>query len=107
MKHNNVMPNVHLRKHWSRFVKTWFNQPAKKRKRMQMRAAKAARSFPRPLQKLRPLVHACSRKYNMKVRYGRGFTLEELKRAKLSAQFARTVGISVDHRRHDASEETL
>ncbi len=43
----------------------------------------------------------------MKVRYGRGFSFEELRRAKISAQFARTVGIAVDHRRHDPNEETL
>jgi len=35
----------------------------------------------------------------MKVRTGRGFTFTELKEAGLSAKFARTVGIAVDHRR--------
>ena len=35
----------------------------------------------------------------MKQRAGRGFTLEEVKAAGLSKKFARTVGISVDHRR--------
>ena len=48
-----------------------------------------------------------TRKYNSKERYGRGFTLQELKAAKLSRQFARTVGIAVDHRRQNTSEETL
>jgi large subunit ribosomal protein L13e len=41
------------------------------------------------------------------VRYGRGFTLVELKGAGLTAAFARTVGISVDHRRTSTSEEQL
>jgi large subunit ribosomal protein L13e len=41
------------------------------------------------------------------VRYGRGFTLAELKGAKLSPAFAQTVGISVDHRRTSTSEEQL
>jgi len=63
--------------------------------------------FPRPIQKLRPVVSSCTRRYAGKVRYGRGFTLAELKAAGLSATFARTIGISVDHRRTSTSEEQL
>lgn|SRR5450830_1397485 len=107
VSHNYQLPNVHLRKHWSRFVKTWFNQPARKQRRSLARSAKAAKSFPRPLERLRPIVHAQTRKYNSKLRYGRGFTLLELQKAKISATFARTVGICVDTRRFDASEEAL
>jgi hypothetical protein len=33
MKHNNVIPNGHFKKHWQNYVKTWFNQPARKQKR--------------------------------------------------------------------------
>ena len=101
------MPNVHLRKHWSRFVKTWFNQPARKHRRLIARKTKAAATFPRPVEKLRPLVHATTRKYASKIRYGRGFTLQEIKSVGLTPQFAHTVGISVDHRRQDTSEEAL
>lgn len=107
VKHNYQLPNVHLRKHWSRFVKTWFNQPARKQRRHLARQAKAARVFPRPLEKLRPIAHCQTRKYNSKLRYGRGFSLQELAAARISPQFARTVGIAVDHRRYDQSEETL
>jgi large subunit ribosomal protein L13e len=107
MKHNNVVPNVHLRKHWGRFVKSWFNQPAHKKKRAMKRQAKATRIFPRPMQKLRPLVHGQTRKYASKIRYGRGFTLLELDTAKVSPAFARTIGISVDNRRRDTNQETL
>jgi large subunit ribosomal protein L13e len=107
VKHNNQLPNTHLRKHWQRFVKTWFNQPARKQTRLLARQAKAARVFPRPLEKLRPIVHAQTRKYNAKLRYGRGFTLQELKQAKISRRFAQTVGIAVDHRRQNTSEEAL
>lgn len=107
VKHNNVLANVHLRKHWTKFVKTWFNQPARKHRRAISRQAKATRIFPRPLEKLRPIVHAQTRKYNAKLRYGRGFTLQELAKAKITPRFARTVGIAVDHRRQDTSEETL
>ena len=107
VKHNNVLPNVHLRKHMQRFVKTWFNQPARKHRRAITRQDKAVRIFPRPLEKLRPVVHSCTKKYNSKLRYGRGFTLQEIKKAGLTKQFAQTIGISVDHRRQDTSEEGL
>ena len=90
---------MHLRKHWSRFVKTWFNQPARKQARLRARAAKAAAIFPRPLEKLRPIIHCPTKKYTGKIRYGRGFTLQEIRAAKLTPQFARTVGIAVDPRR--------
>eukprot|EP00117_Sycon_ciliatum_P025011 scpid105773/ scgid20850/ 60S ribosomal protein L13-1; Protein BBC1 homolog len=107
VKHNNALPSVHLRKHWDGYVRTWFNQPARKTRRANARSAKATRIFPRPIEKLRPLVHACTRKYNSKVRYGYGFTLRELKKAKLTAKFAQSVGIAVDHRRVNTSEESL
>merc|ERR1719240_1247347 len=70
-KHNNAIVNVHLHKHWQKWVKTDFAQP--------MRKARA----------------------------GKGFTLEELNQAKISAAFARTVGIAVDHRRTNRSAESL
>eukprot|EP01022_Parablepharisma_sp_SALTPOND_P013713 TRINITY_DN1842_c0_g1_i1.p3 TRINITY_DN1842_c0_g1~~TRINITY_DN1842_c0_g1_i1.p3 ORF type:complete len:172 (+),score=39.47 TRINITY_DN1842_c0_g1_i1:368-883(+) len=41
----------------------------------------------------------------MKLRYGRGFTLEEIKNAGLNAKFARTIGIAVDYRRQNTSME--
>jgi large subunit ribosomal protein L13e len=69
-----MLTSVHLRKHWQRRVRVNFNQVAHKKIRAARRASKAAGSFPRPLQKLRPLVHATTKKYNAKVRYGRGFT---------------------------------
>jgi len=75
--------------------------------RGQKRIAKSKELFPRPLQKLRPVVSSATRRYAGKVRYGRGFTLAEIKAAGLSAAFARTVGISVDHRRTSTSEEQL
>ena len=33
VKHNNVIPNGHFKKHWQNYVKTWFNQPARKERR--------------------------------------------------------------------------
>jgi len=106
-KRNNIIPNGHFHKDWQNYVKTWFNQPARKLRRRQTRIAKAARVAPRPLGKLRPVVHCPTYKYNLKVRSGRGFTLEELKAAGLSKNYAQTIGISVDHRRRNKSVESL
>lgn len=107
VKHNYQLPDAHFRKHWSRFVKSWFNQPANKKKRVAARRTKAAAVFPRPLEKLRPIVHCSTRKYSSKLRYGKGFSLQELAKAQITPAFAQTVGISVDHRRHDLSEQAL
>mmetsp|Transcript_10342 Transcript_10342/g.15450 ORF Transcript_10342/g.15450 Transcript_10342/m.15450 type:complete len:144 (+) Transcript_10342:376-807(+) len=107
VKHNNVVPNAHFHKDWQRYVKTWFNQPARKQRRRSARKAKAAAIAPRPLKNLRPEVQGQSLKYCGKTKQGRGFSLLELKKAGLTARFARTIGISVDHRRTNKSQETL
>ena len=79
VKHNNVVPNAHFRKQWQRRVKTWFNQPLQKKARREARAARVAKMAPRPAHLLRPVVRCQTQRYNMRVRAGRGFTLEELK----------------------------
>merc|ERR1712176_460324 len=94
-------------KDWQRYVKTWFNQPARKIRRRNTRVEKAAKIAPRPLGKLRPVVACPTYKYNVKQRAGRGFTLEELKQAGLSKKYAQTIGIAVDHRRRNQSVESL
>nr|CAD1830995.1 unnamed protein product [Ananas comosus var. bracteatus] len=100
VKHNNVVPNGHFRKHWQNYVRTWFNQPARKTRRRIARQKKAVKIFPRPTAgPLRPIVQCQTLKYNMKSRAGRGFTLEELKAAGIPKKFAPTIGIAVDHRR--------
>ncbi|KAJ9685173.1 hypothetical protein PVL29_017272 [Vitis rotundifolia] len=72
------------------------------------RQKKAVKIFPRPTAgPLRPLVHGQTLKYNMKVRAGRGFSLEELKAAGIPKKLAPTIGISVDHRRKNRSLESL
>jgi len=108
VRHNNVVPGEHFHKDWDRRVKTWFHQPAQKKIRRERRKLKAAAIAPRPISgNLKPLVHAPTQKYNSKVKLGRGFTLEELKEAGISKQFAKTIGISVDHRRTNKSVESL
>jgi large subunit ribosomal protein L13e len=79
MKHNNQIPSNHFRKHWQERVKTWFDQPGKKKSRRIARAKKAAAAGSRPVSLLRPTIRCPTLKYNIKSREGRGFTLQELK----------------------------
>jgi large subunit ribosomal protein L13e len=108
VKHNNEVPHQHFHKDWQRRVATWFNQPARKVRRREARKAKAAAVAPRPVAgSLRPVVRCPTAKYNRKLRAGRGFTLDELKEAKINRHEAKSLGICVDHRRHNKSEESL
>jgi len=106
VKHNNQLVKNHFKKDWERHVKTWFDQPAKKAKRRKKRQEKAVRIYPRPVTgSLRPLVHGQTLKYQTKIKFGRGFSLDELKLAKIPVKEARTIGIAVDHRRRNRSLE--
>lgn len=78
-KRNNMVPNAHFHKDWQRYVKCWFNQPARKKRRRNKRVEKARKIAPRPLHTLRPVVRCQTFKYNTRLRLGRGFTLDELK----------------------------
>lgn len=107
IKHNQKLVNNHFRKDWQRRVRTHFDQPGRKSSRRTARQVKAAAVAPRPLDKLRPVVRCPTIKYNRRLRAGRGFTLTELKEAGISRRFAPTIGISVDGRRQNLSEESL
>jgi large subunit ribosomal protein L13e len=109
IKHNNMVPNTHFHKVCQQdHIRTWFNQPARKKRRRQARQAKAAAIAPRPTAGLlRPVVHPPTIKYNYKLRQGRGFTFAELKEAGINRKEARTIGISVDHRRRNRCTESL
>lgn len=104
---NNVVPNNHFRKYWQKYVRTWFNQPGRAKSRRVLRQTKKAKIAPRPLGLLRPAVHPPTVRYNFKLRLGRGFTLDELKKAGISKYQARTIGVAVDHRRRNKCEESL
>merc|ERR1711920_959780 len=113
---NNVIPNVHFRKvngmqhgQFNRvMMRTWFDQAGRKKRRATSRKEKAKKLFPRPAAGLlRPIVHPPTQRYNMKLRLGKGFTLEELREAKIAPKLARTIGISVDHRRRNRCQESL
>jgi len=104
---NNVIPNNHFRKWWQKYVRTWFNQAGRKKSRRVAREAKKAKVAPRPLGLLRPSVRPATVRYNYKLRAGRGFTLDELKKAGIPRKQARSIGIAVDHRRRNHCEESL
>merc|ERR1712023_55272 len=105
MKHNNQIHSVRkFRKYWQRYVKTWFNQPARKASRRAARDKKAQKISPRPLAgAVRPIVHGATIKYNSKLRIGRGFSLAEIKDAGLGKLEAQSLGVAVDPRRRNRS----
>ncbi|KZS95986.1 ribosomal protein L13e [Sistotremastrum niveocremeum HHB9708] len=103
--HNNVLHANHFRKDWQSRVRTWFDQPGRKLRRRQARKSKAALLGARPLSLLRPAVRGQTVRYNTKIREGRGFTLAELREAGVGRKEAKGLGIVVDHRRRNLSEE--
>uniref|UniRef100_A0A7S1KLW3 60S ribosomal protein L13 n=1 Tax=Percolomonas cosmopolitus TaxID=63605 RepID=A0A7S1KLW3_9EUKA len=107
VKHNNAIPRDQIKKKWQERTKTFFSVPAKAQKRKALRKAKAAAIYPRPLELLRPVVQCETVRYNMKARLGRGFSLQELKAAGIPPAFAKTIGIAVDKRRKNKSQESL
>ena len=94
-KRNQMVPNAHFHKDWDRYVKTWFNQPARKERRRKMRAKKAATVAPRPMKTLRPVVRCPTFRYNVKQRSGRGFSLEELKTAGISKNMVSAIFVGL------------
>ncbi|TRZ00935.1 hypothetical protein DNTS_016314 [Danionella cerebrum] len=92
---NGMILNPHFHKDWQKRVRTWFNQPARKLRRRKARQAKARRIAPRPVSgPLRPIVRCPTIRYNRKA-------------AGINKRVARTIGISVDHRRRNRSTESL
>merc|ERR1719359_317556 len=100
MNHVRIMNRVMMR--------TWFDQAGRKKRRALNRQKKAARLAPRPTAGLlRPVVHPPTQRFNMRLRLGKGFTIDELREAKIPKKLARTIGIAVDHRRRNKSQESL
>ena len=101
VKHNNKITNGHFRKHWECFVKTWFDQPAKRRRRRNERSGKKKLNANNLayVSKFRPIVHCPTHMYNMKVKIGKGFSVSEMKNAKISKGYANSIGINIDKRR--------
>ena len=59
------------------------------------------------MENLRPAVRCPTVRYNRKLRAGKGFSLAELKQAGIRRKEALSIGIPVDHRRRNLSEEGL
>lgn len=106
-KGNNIIPNAHFHKHWERRVKTWFDQPGRKRRRHRARLAKCAAAKGGQVGLLHSVVHCPTNRYKSKLRIGRGFTLRELKEAGYSKTAAIRAGIAIDYRRKNKSDEGL
>ena len=51
-----MFPNIHLRKHWGRFVKTWFDQSARKHRRYMTRKSTAKKVSTKLISRLRVIV---------------------------------------------------
>ncbi|XP_044739910.1 60S ribosomal protein L13-like [Chrysoperla carnea] len=105
---NNIIANAHFHKDWQKYARTWFNQPFRKLRRHRERVRKARAIAPKPVKgPLRPIISCPSFRYNSRIRLGRGFSLEELRKAGMCKQFARSIGIAVDHRRRNKSIDSL
>jgi large subunit ribosomal protein L13e len=107
VKGNNMLNNVHRRKHWQRNVRAYLNQATRKHRRLLHRRDRSKRLGVRPVDRLKPAVHCQTIRYNRRIRLGRGFTLQELKAAGISRHFAQSIGISVDHRRKNRCQESI
>ncbi|KAI5180449.1 large subunit ribosomal protein L13e [Nematocida sp. AWRm80] len=106
MKHNTALNTEQHRKTCLKY-KTWFNQPIRAKMRKDTRDQKAKKIAPRNEKCLRPIVNCNTRKYNMKQRYGKGFSYAELHQVELTPKKAMALGIAVDPRRYNHSEEGL
>ena len=112
-KGNNAIPKVHLHKHLfpasaqKGNIHVNLAQPKEAQTRRRRRLEKAKKIFPRPLKSLRPAVACPTVRYNFRRRLGAGFTPEEIRAAGITPRFAATVGIRVDARRRNSSQESL
>ncbi len=106
MCHNNHVFDTHRPKQHGRF-RLRLDQATRKVTRRNARKEKALKMAPRPAESLRPSVHCTTVRYNQRLREGRGFSIAELKKAGISPAYAQTIGISVDLRRKNRSEESV
>jgi large subunit ribosomal protein L13e len=88
-------------------IKVGLGAPKAAQSRRLRRIKKAKASFPRPIKNLRPAVQCETVRYNRRQRLGRGFSAEEIKAAGITPRYASTIGIAVDIRRKNSSEEGL
>lgn len=103
VKHNNIVPNGHFKKNWQKYIKTWFNQPAKKKNRKIKRMKKNRNNIKKnlTLDVFRPVVHCPTLMHNLKIKLGRGFSVKEIAKFGLSKGNALSIGISIDPRKRN------
>ena len=102
-----LMKRLKCQRKGPRLVRTWFNQPGRQLRRHNKRIKRAERLFPRPAKALRPIVQCCTVDHNMKTRLGRGFSLKEIEAINLTVCRARQIGIAVDKRRKNKTQQGL
>eukprot|EP01070_Trichotokara_eunicae_P003755 Trichotokara_eunicae@DN3560_c0_g1_i1.p1 len=60
----------------------------------------------KPIDKLKPLVRCCGARHNSRMRKGAGFSVGELKKARLAPRLAMSIGVMVDRKRRDRNQAT-
>ena len=78
--HNNMLPNVHLGKDWQEKVKTWFNQPGRKRRRRVHRARRQKLLAPNPTHLLLPIVRGQKNKCDTNLLFRKRFHKERIRK---------------------------
>jgi large subunit ribosomal protein L13e len=98
VKHNNTTDSGHFRKRWQKNVRTSFDEPSKKLKRRIGRSRKQKITF----DQLRPIVRCPTKMHNLKVKFGRGFSRNEIKNAGLNGWQVSKFKISYDKRKRSS-----
>nr|UXY87030.1 60S ribosomal protein L13 [Cryptomonas paramecium] len=107
-KFDGIFSKSHFRKHWQVFVKTWFKQPFQKKKRKNNRIHKEKkRLIDNTPSFIRPLVHCSGFRHNTRIKFGRGFSVDEIKKANISINYSNSLGIKVDKRRKTSNSLSL
>ncbi|AEA39114.1 60S ribosomal protein L13 (nucleomorph) [Cryptomonas paramecium] len=107
-KSNGIFSKGHFRKHWQIFVKTWFNQPLQKKKRKNSRIHKEKkRLVDNAPNYIKPLVHCSGPRHNTRIKFGRGFSVNEIKKANIPINYSNSLGIKIDKRRKTSNSLTL
>ena len=108
VRHNNVVPNQHFHKiSWQNRVKTWFEQPMRKKRRRAARMKRRRRSRRGRVGAAPPGGEAADTCATTTSSARSTPTLTELKEARINRKEARSIGIAVDHRRRNKSNESL
>lgn len=104
VKHRNTTDSGHFRKSWQKKVKTSFDAPFKKIKRRIQRKNNQKKS---PITYLRPIVRCPTKIHNIKVKFGRGFSYNDLRRSFIGTPKLSSSGIVLDKRRRTSKHSPI